>query len=276
MFRGFISEAKKKYIVNLKTRQCNVTTVTMPFRPLGVPTGATFRGYSTLGASGLQGQFLNVASWNFTEGPNRYYGTVSTPDCFPVEYNYYSPPASFVTSTISMEWIAQEDEKENQAVAGLCEAILSVAVFEFTFEQWEVVEVDIRAAEEMKKMEKEGVKNEKKKKAQNKVVKEKHNDEKKSKPNKETRHIKGHEKKEAQTIDVIEAKQNGMKKRKTKNEAEKNIDGKKEESMKIKKENTDKMDTTNDGKKNTISANIRAFFRIFSCNKRQEKDKAVV
>ncbi|XP_052103647.1 cylicin-1-like [Mytilus californianus] len=331
-----------------------------------------------------------------------------------------------------MEWIAQEDEKENQAVAGLCEAILSVAVFEFTFEQWEVVEEDIRAAEdretalikeldklkeqnttekqtikgeenelkvqddtqsvanelrdleeemdaaeqdasmraagnddtvqnselngaiskqtkkdkkrekrkmkkeekirekiakeeekivqlyfklvdkimirytkdvkllhkkevkrrkqmekterkaqkmlekEMKKMEKGSVKNEKKKKAQTMGLKEKHNDKKKSKPKRETGNNKGHEKKEAKTIDVIEAKQNGMKKSKTKKETEKNKDGKKKESMKIKNENIDKMDTTNDGKKNTISANIRAFFRIFSCIKRQEKDKAVV
>ncbi|VDI66668.1 mammalian ependymin-related protein 1-like [Mytilus galloprovincialis] len=95
----YLHKLNKKYIVNLKTRQCNVSTVTMPFRPLGVPVGATFTGYSTLGASGLQGQFLNVASWYSTEGPNRYYGSVSTPDCFPVEYNYYSPPVGFVTST---------------------------------------------------------------------------------------------------------------------------------------------------------------------------------
>ncbi|VDI66667.1 Hypothetical predicted protein [Mytilus galloprovincialis] len=141
----YLHKLNKKYIVNLKTRQCNVSTVTMPFRPLGVPVGATFTGYSTLGASGLQGQFLNVASWYSTEGPNRYYGSVSTPDCFPVEYNYYSPPVGFVTSTISMELTSQE-EKENQAATGLRKAIISVATFKFTLEEWEVVEADIRAA----------------------------------------------------------------------------------------------------------------------------------
>lgn len=44
-----------------------------------------------------------------------------------------------------MELTSQE-EKENQAATGLRKAIISVATFKFTLEEWEVVEADIRAA----------------------------------------------------------------------------------------------------------------------------------
>lgn len=41
-----------------------------------------------------------------------------------------------------------QEEKVHQAAAVLCEAIISVATFKFTLEQWEVVEIDIRATED--------------------------------------------------------------------------------------------------------------------------------
>ncbi|XP_063427031.1 uncharacterized protein LOC134710587 [Mytilus trossulus] len=46
-----------------------------------------------------------------------------------------------------MEMSSQE-ERVHQTAGVLCEAIISVASFNFTLEQWEVVEVDIRAAED--------------------------------------------------------------------------------------------------------------------------------
>ncbi|CAG2246057.1 unnamed protein product [Mytilus edulis] len=88
---------------------------------------------------------------------------------------------------------------------------------------------------------------------------------KKNKTKKETENNKGQEMKEARNKDGVKA----MKKNKTKKEAKKNKDEKKKESQTM--ENID-----NDGKKNSVSANIQAFLRIFSCNKRQEKHEAVV
>ncbi|XP_071127561.1 uncharacterized protein [Mytilus edulis] len=45
--------------------------------------------------------------------------------------------------------LTYQEKKVHQAANGLCEAIISVAQFEFTLEQWTVVEVDIREAEDM-------------------------------------------------------------------------------------------------------------------------------
>lgn len=89
----------KEYRINLQTRQCNVSALTSPFRPFGVPAGAKFTGFATIGAAGISGQFMNVQSWSFMSGQNRFYGTVTTPDCIPVEYTEFVPPAATTTST---------------------------------------------------------------------------------------------------------------------------------------------------------------------------------
>ncbi|VDH95805.1 Hypothetical predicted protein [Mytilus galloprovincialis] len=47
-----------------------------------------------------------------------------------------------------MEWTAEKEEKVHKVVAGFSEAIICVATFEFTYEQWANVEGDIRAAED--------------------------------------------------------------------------------------------------------------------------------
>ncbi|XP_063425534.1 DNA ligase 1-like [Mytilus trossulus] len=126
---------------------------------------------------------------------------------------------------------------------------------------------------EIKKREKECVNNEKKKPAKTLDGKKKTNDRKKSKAVKVTESKKDCEKKESHTVD----EENAMKNRKAKKGEEKIIKEKEKNSqtMDIKKENIDRIHTTNDGKKNKFSANITAFFRIFSCHKRQDKDNAV-
>ncbi|CAC5396508.1 unnamed protein product [Mytilus coruscus] len=55
-----------------------------------------------------------------------------------------TPKASL---TLDMERSAKEEENEQQAVSQFYEAILGVAVFQCTLEEWEVVEADIMAAE---------------------------------------------------------------------------------------------------------------------------------
>jgi hypothetical protein len=63
--------------------------------PFGVPNGAKFTGFATIGAAGISGQFMNVQNWSFMSGQNRFYGVVTTPDCIPVEYTEFVPPAAF-------------------------------------------------------------------------------------------------------------------------------------------------------------------------------------
>ncbi|XP_071148822.1 nucleolar protein 58-like [Mytilus edulis] len=127
-----------------------------------------------------------------------------------------------------------------------------------------IVKIEIKAQKmlekEMKRIMKVDAKDEKKKKTPIMVEKDKKHDTKK-----ETENNKGQEMKEARNKDGVKA----MEKNKTKKEAKKNKDEKKKESQTM--ENID-----NDGKKNSVSANIQAFLRIFSCNKHQKKDEAVV
>ncbi|XP_063427177.1 DNA ligase 1-like [Mytilus trossulus] len=127
---------------------------------------------------------------------------------------------------------------------------------------------------DINKREKECIKNEKKKPDQSLNVKKKQNDMKKSKTKKVTGNNKDFEKKESSTVD----EENAMKNRKAKKGEKKIIDPKEKDFQTIvtKKENIDRIDTTIAGKKNTFSANIRAFFRIFSCYKQQDNDKSVV
>ncbi|VDI10876.1 kinesin family member 26 [Mytilus galloprovincialis] len=126
---------------------------------------------------------------------------------------------------------------------------------------------------EINKREKECVKNEKKKPVQSLDVKKKH-DTKKNKTKKVAGNNDDYEKKDSHTVD----EENAMKNRKAKKGEEKiiNENEKDSQNMDIKKENSDRIDNIIGGKKNTFSANILAFLRIFSCNKRQDKDKAIV
>ncbi|CAC5368998.1 unnamed protein product [Mytilus coruscus] len=62
-------------------------------------------------------------------------------------YRYLSAGKTLECGKLDMERSAKEEEKEQQAVSQFCESILSVAVFQCTLEEWEVVEADIMAAE---------------------------------------------------------------------------------------------------------------------------------
>lgn len=92
----------------------------------------------------------------------------------------------------------------------------------------------------------------------------------------ETKSVKDGKKKQALTI--VEKGQNVTEKNKTKKGLEKNNDeqDKVAKTKDVKNENLDKMVPTKGRKKNTVTASICAFFRMFSCKIRQEKDNAVV
>jgi hypothetical protein len=46
--------------LNFKTRKCNVTAITHPFRPAGVPPEAMFDGSATIGAAGVQEKLISI------------------------------------------------------------------------------------------------------------------------------------------------------------------------------------------------------------------------
>lgn len=91
---------QKEYRININTRQCNVSALTRPFRPMGVPPGAKFDGFATLGAAGIPGESMNLQTWSGTVEQNlRLNGVVTYPDCVPVQYTLYEPPSRFIVNT---------------------------------------------------------------------------------------------------------------------------------------------------------------------------------
>ena len=88
---------QREYSLNLKTRKCNVTTLTREFRPFGVPPFANFTGEATVGAAGVPGESVVIENFNgeFRDG-TRFFGDVTYPDCIPVANGFFSKESGFV------------------------------------------------------------------------------------------------------------------------------------------------------------------------------------
>lgn len=54
----FFSPQGKEYRLNLRTKQCNVSALTSPFRYIGVPPDAKFVFEAEIGAAGVVGESL--------------------------------------------------------------------------------------------------------------------------------------------------------------------------------------------------------------------------
>ncbi|KAL5008675.1 hypothetical protein ScPMuIL_014256 [Solemya velum] len=85
---------QRRYVVNLKTRVCNTTSLTRPFRPFAVPFDARFETQANLGVIGNQQEEVTVQNFsgNTTDG-GRYLIGVSSPDCLPI-YDFYNSNAT--------------------------------------------------------------------------------------------------------------------------------------------------------------------------------------
>ncbi|WAR18744.1 hypothetical protein MAR_000582, partial [Mya arenaria] len=83
--------SNQEYRVNLRTKQCNMTTIDHPFRMKGVPPGSKFLFESVLGAAGIPGEFITAQTFSgaFEDGA-QYVVTVTTPDCVPIIFNIES------------------------------------------------------------------------------------------------------------------------------------------------------------------------------------------
>ncbi|KAL5009386.1 hypothetical protein ScPMuIL_014967 [Solemya velum] len=88
---------QRRYVLDMATRKCNVTTLTFPFIPFGVPPDAVFDAEATIGAAGVPGEQLVIQSFNgnTTEG-GQYVVGVSSPSCVPVYLFYNSQRTGFV------------------------------------------------------------------------------------------------------------------------------------------------------------------------------------
>ncbi|XP_033736121.1 mammalian ependymin-related protein 1-like [Pecten maximus] len=98
----FLHNVGKGYILNLKTRKCNVTNLTEPFIPRGVPREAEFEGEATIGAAGVPGEFMVVENFKgtFRSTGAKFFGVSTVPDCMPIEFGYYSEKTGFVQQTM--------------------------------------------------------------------------------------------------------------------------------------------------------------------------------
>ncbi|XP_069119257.1 mammalian ependymin-related protein 1-like [Argopecten irradians] len=98
----FLHNVGKGYILNLKTRKCNVTNLTEPFIPRGIPREAEFEGEATIGAAGIPGEFMVVENFKgtFRSTGARFFGVSTVPNCMPIEFGYYSERTGFVQQTM--------------------------------------------------------------------------------------------------------------------------------------------------------------------------------
>ncbi|XP_056022042.1 mammalian ependymin-related protein 1-like [Ostrea edulis] len=96
----YLHNMRKEYRLNLKTRQCDVTALTRPFRPFGVPPMANFTGEATIGSPGIPGEYIIIENFNgqFSDG-DKFFGYVTNPDCIPVANGLFSEKYGFIMNS---------------------------------------------------------------------------------------------------------------------------------------------------------------------------------
>ncbi|XP_025105690.1 mammalian ependymin-related protein 1-like [Pomacea canaliculata] len=95
----YLHNINVEYRLNLRTRQCNTTTLSRPFIPFGVPPDARYDVEYTVGPANIPEEHITVIRFdgNITEGA--YFGTVTSPDCVPVTSGFFSNRTGFIHST---------------------------------------------------------------------------------------------------------------------------------------------------------------------------------
>ncbi|XP_013400489.1 mammalian ependymin-related protein 1-like [Lingula anatina] len=85
-----------EYRLNLKTKMCNVTALTRPFRKIGIPANAKSGGEAYIGSSVANDGVL-VSLWSeTTEQGAKYYGSWTYPACVPVSDYFYDSSVGLV------------------------------------------------------------------------------------------------------------------------------------------------------------------------------------
>ena len=63
-----------QYVLDLKTRLCNVSAITTPFRPFAIPPDAKFKETVVYGAAGIPDQHVNLNRFEGEKGGRKYIG----------------------------------------------------------------------------------------------------------------------------------------------------------------------------------------------------------
>ncbi|KAK7482194.1 hypothetical protein BaRGS_00026543 [Batillaria attramentaria] len=96
----YLHNENKEYRLNLRTRTCNVTTLSRPWIPAGVPRNAQYKGEANVGPVNIPNEHVTVIAFDGKdEEGNPYYGTVTSPDCVPVASGFYSKRTGFIHTT---------------------------------------------------------------------------------------------------------------------------------------------------------------------------------
>ncbi|KAK3611474.1 hypothetical protein CHS0354_032755, partial [Potamilus streckersoni] len=87
----YLHNIGKEYRLNLRTKKCNVTELTRPFRPFEVPADATFGGEALIGLAGFPNENLIAVLWDGKFDANNFYEiTVTQPDCVPINFAVFT------------------------------------------------------------------------------------------------------------------------------------------------------------------------------------------
>ncbi|XP_070578814.1 mammalian ependymin-related protein 1-like [Ptychodera flava] len=86
----FLHRERKEYQLNMKTKECKVTELTRPFRPVRIPNNATFYGETIIGSLAAPGEGVTVQLWGGHTEHGRYAGSWTVKGCIPVSEVYFS------------------------------------------------------------------------------------------------------------------------------------------------------------------------------------------
>ncbi|XP_067681315.1 mammalian ependymin-related protein 1-like [Haliotis asinina] len=95
----YLHNIGKEYRYNYRTKNCTVSDLTRPFIPFGVPPDARFRGEGSIGASGLPDEHVTAVLFEGEFESNPYAFVVTSPDCFPIEMDFYSNRTGAIRTT---------------------------------------------------------------------------------------------------------------------------------------------------------------------------------
>ncbi|XP_041354557.1 mammalian ependymin-related protein 1-like [Gigantopelta aegis] len=99
--RLYLHNLNLEYSLNLKTRKCNVTTLTRPFVPMAVPLDARYLTSVTIGASGLPDEHLSLHIFDGkTKEGNPYFIHVTAEACLPTQVFFESPQTGRIQRNI--------------------------------------------------------------------------------------------------------------------------------------------------------------------------------
>ncbi|XP_076464714.1 mammalian ependymin-related protein 1-like [Babylonia areolata] len=85
----------QEYIVDLKTRKCNVTVPRREWRPYGVPPFAKYEGSGTLGGVGIANEQLTISIFSGTFDEDKFFVTVTEPNCFVTQMALFFKSSGF-------------------------------------------------------------------------------------------------------------------------------------------------------------------------------------